>query len=476
MLGESQNLSKVSFFLHSRAQVSNTKMSAPEPIAIIGAGCRFPGGSNNPSKLWELLREPRDLSKKVPLDRFDADGFFHADRSHHGATNVRNAYCIEEDFRHFDAQFFQTKMAEAVAMDPQQRILLETVYEAVEAAGQRLDQIRGTNTAVFVGVMGGDFHDITTQDLDRIPTYMSTGTARSILSNRISYFFDWHGPSMTIDTACSSSLVALHQGAQALQSGTVDTAVVAGANLVLAPHNFVAESKLGMLSPTGRCRMWDASADGYARGDGFAAVILKRLGDAINDGDDIECIIRGSGVNQDGQTRGGITIPSSELQETLIRQVYANSGLDVGKSTDRCQYFEAHGTGTPAGDPIEASAISGAFFRPDDRVCEAMGPLYVGSIKTVIGHTEGTAGLAGLLKASLAIKHGIIPPNLHLVHLSPAVKPFCKMLEVPTTPIPWPTVPKDSPRRASINSFGFGGTNAHVCVSTPQTRHSMLES
>lgn len=437
-----------------------------EPIAIIGSGCHFPGASTSPSKLWELLCEPKDLSKAIPSDRFDPDSFYHPDSTHHGTSHVRNAYVLEEDHRRFDAQFFQTTPTEANSMDPQQRLLLETVYEAIEAAGLKLDQIRGTDTAVYVGVMGGDYNDLVLKDLDSIPTYLSTGTARSILSNRISYFFDWRGPSMTIDTACSSSLVAVHQAVQTLQSGAARMAVVAGANLILGPDNFVAESKLKMLSPTGRCRMWDAAADGYARGDGFAAVVLKRLQDALLDGDDVECIIRGAAVNQDGRTQG-ITMPSSTNQAALIRQAYASAGLDVRCAADRCQYFEAHGTGTPAGDPIEAAAIAEAFFNnvnDDRRSEEDLDPLFVGSIKTVIGHTEGTAGLAGLLKASLAIRRGFIPPNLHLHRLNPSVKPFCAKLKVPTTLTSWPSMPDGAARRASINSFGFGGTNAHVVL------------
>ncbi|RYP45619.1 hypothetical protein DL768_008056 [Monosporascus sp. mg162] len=387
------------------------KSPVTEPIAIIGTGCRFPGAASSPSKLWELLCQPKDLSRKVPLSRFNPDTFYHSQSTHHGTTNVKNAYVLEEDHRYFDSQFFQTKPIEANSMDPQQRILLETVYEAVDAAGLKLEQVQGTNTAVYVGVMGGDYSDMLLRDRDSIPTYMSTGTARSILSNRISYFFDWHGPSMTIDTACSSSLVAVRQAALALQNGVTAMAVVAGANLILGPENFIAESKLQMLSPAGRCRMWDASADGYARGDGFAVVILKRLANAINDGDDIECVIRGSGVNQDGRTRG-ITMPSSQSQTALISQVYANAGLDVRRMTDHCQYFEAHGTGTPTGDPIEAAAISEAFFNTSD----------------------------------------------------PADQETSPMLEIPSTLTAWPAIPDGAPRRASINSFGFGGTNAHVIL------------
>lgn len=288
-------------------------MLPPEPIAIIGEACRFPGNASSPSKLWELLSHPRDLSKKIPIERFNPDAFYHPDNSHHGTSNIRFAYTLEEDHRLFDAQFFQTKPVEAHSIDPQQRVLLETVYEALESAGIGIERLQQSDTAVYVGVMNGDYNDLILKDIDSIPTYLSTGTARSILSNRVSYFFDWHGPSMTIDTACSSSLVAVHQAVETLRAGGSRVAVAAGTNLILMPENFIAESKLSMLSPNGRSRMWDVGADGYARGDGFAAVILKRLSDALADGDNIECIIRGSGVNQDGRTKGFVFLSLSQM-------------------------------------------------------------------------------------------------------------------------------------------------------------------
>lgn len=355
-------------------------MKTAKEIAIIGSGCRLPGGATSPSKLWELLQEPRDLSKKIPRSRFNPDGFYHENGTRHGSTNVMNAYLLEEDHRNFDAQFFQTKPVEADAMDPQQRILLETVYEAIESAGLRFHDMQGSDTAVYVGVMGGDYNDLALKELNTMPTYLSVGTARSILSNRISYFFDWHGPSLTIDTACSSSLVALHEAVQQLQNGTSRVAVAAGANLILGPETFIAESNLSMLSPTGRSRMWDESADGYARGDGFVAVVLKRLEDALNDGDSVESVIRATGVNQDGRTMG-ITSPSSTSQISLIQQVYRTAGLNPRNDVDRCQYFEAHGTGTPAGDPIEAAAVAGAFFGTKEPDGSDIHPMFVGSIK-----------------------------------------------------------------------------------------------
>lgn len=331
-------------------------VSSGEPIAVIGSGCRFPGSSNSPSKLWKLLREPRDLLTKVPPARFITDSFYHSDPMHHGATNVTESYFLEEDHRVFDAGFFNIKGVEAHAMDPQQRLLLETVYESLESAGLSIESLTGSQTGVFVGLMCGDYSEHLQRDINSLPTYMPTGTARSIMSNRISYFFDWHGPCMTIDTACSSSLVAVHQAIQLLRSGESDVAISAGSNLILGPELYIGESKLKMLSPGGRSRMWDFNADGYARGEGVAAVVLKRLSTAIEDGDDIECVIRESGVNQDGRTKG-ITMPSQRAQADLIAKTYAKSGLDPRNPTQRCQYFESHGTGTPAGDPCVSVSL-----------------------------------------------------------------------------------------------------------------------
>ncbi|RDL33251.1 putative hybrid nrps pks [Venustampulla echinocandica] len=440
-------------------------MDPKEPIAIIGTGCRFPGDCDNPSKLWELLREPQDLLKEIPEERFNVDTFYHPKNYHHGSSNVRHSYLLNEDLRYFDAQFFGIKPIEANSIDPQQRLLLETVYESLEAAGLSINQMRGSTTATYVGVMSADFTDMISRDIDMFPTYFATGTARSILSNRLSYFFDWHGPSMTIDTACSSSLVAMHQAVQTLRAGDSSIAVVAGSNLVLGPEQYIAESKLQMLSPTGRSRMWDADADGYGRGEGIAAIVLKRLSQALADGDHIECIIRETGLNQDGRTRG-ITMPSASAQAALIQSTYARAGLDLSKRADRPQYFEAHGTGTPAGDPIEAEAISDAFFGPGSNFTPS-GPedtLFVGSIKTIIGHTEGTAGLAAVIKASLAVQGRTVPPNRLLSRLNPSVAPFYRNLKILSAAQKWPTIAKGAVRRVSVNSFGFGGANAHAIL------------
>ncbi|KAA8649476.1 putative Nonribosomal peptide synthetase [Aspergillus tanneri] len=428
-----------------------------EPIVTVGTGCRFPGGINSPSKLWEAVCSKKDLLTQIPLSRFNTKGFYHSNGERHGSTNVEHAYLLTEDVSGFDASFFGIHPREAEAIDPQQRLLLETVYEAMEDGGLTITGMKGSDTAVYVGLMTGDYHELQIRDPEKMPMYMATGTARSIVSNRVSYFFDWKGPSMTIDTACSSSLVALHHAVQSLRAGECKTAVAAGANLILGPEMMIAESKLHMLSPTGRSRMWDAEADGYARGEGFAAVVLKTLSQALADGDHVEYIIRETGVNQDGRTQG-ITMPSASSQTALIQQTYCKAGLDCTRPEDRCQFFEAHGTGTPRGDPIEARAIRDAFF-PDPAEGK---PFYVGSVKTVIGHLEGCAGLAGLLKAAEAVRRAQIPPNMHFNRINPDILPLSQKLQVPTKVLPWPD--EKAPRRASVNSFGFGGTNAHVII------------
>ncbi|KAI6764126.1 hypothetical protein HG530_007915 [Fusarium avenaceum] len=436
-----------------------------EPVAIVGASCRFPGGANSPSKLWQILQNPPDLRKEIPASKFNQHSFYHPESVRHGTSNVAHSYLLEEDVGEFDYGFFNLNPKEAESMDPQQRLLLETVYEGIESAGYAMSDLRGSSTGVFIGQMTDDYYDILNKDVQCAPQYTATGSSRAIIANRVSYFFDWRGPSVNIDTACSSSLVALHQAVQALRSGEVDLAVAAGVNLILGPEKYIYESQLSMLSPTGRSRMWDSEADGYARGEGFAAVIIKTLSQALADNDDIECIIRETGVNQDGRSEG-LTVPSSEAQARLIRSTYSKCGLDWRKKQDQCQYFEAHGTGTQAGDPKEARAIQEAFFSNSNsnRIEQDNEKLYIGSVKTVIGHLEGAAGLAGLLKAAMAVKFAQIPPNLHFNCLNPKIAPFYESLQVPTSLQSWPELPKGAPRRASVNSFGFGGTNAHAIV------------
>ncbi|KAI0131506.1 ketoacyl-synt-domain-containing protein [Daldinia grandis] len=441
------------------------KQPVTEPIAVVGVSCRFAGGAISPTKLWEVLCNAPDLSREVPSERFNATAFYHPDGEYHGTTNSIKAYWLDQDHRAFDAGMFHITPKEAEAVDPQQRLVLEVVYEALESAGYTLNTYSGKNVAVFSGVMTADYDTLSQRDDLFTSQYYATGNARSIISNRISYFYNFQGPSMTIDTACSSSLVALHQAVLSLRSGESVMACVTGTNMMLTPEQFLVESSLHMLSPTGKSRMWDEAADGYARGEGVAAFLLKPLSRALAEGDQITAIIRDTGVNSDGRTKG-ITLPNPQAQTILIKNTYRKTGLNSLEPDDHCQYFEAHGTGTPAGDPREAEAIYNAFFDDGTSLTQASKTkrLLVGSVKTVLGHTEGAAGLAGLLKVIEAMKNDAVPPNLHLDKINPAVKRFCKHLDVPKSLVPWPRPPIGQPKRASVNSFGFGGANAHIIV------------
>jgi acyl transferase domain-containing protein len=340
----------------------STSQHLNEPIAIIGSGCRFPGGSNSASKLWELLKNPRDVSQEVGSgDRFNHKRFYHPEGGHNGTTNVKRAYLLSENVRNFDAKFFSIPPGEAEAIDPQQRILLEVVYEAVESAGLTMSGLSGSDTACYVGIMCQDYFVVQAQDLLSVPKYAATGIAASNASSRASYFFDWHGPSMTIDTACSSSMVCVSEAVQALRNGTSRVAIACGTNLLLSPFMYVNLSNVSMVSPTGRCRMWDEAADGYARGEGVGCLVLKTLSAAIQDRDNIACVIREIGLNHDGKTKG-LTMPSAEAQAALIQETYRRAGLDPTTKSDRCQFFEAHGTGTPIGDPRESEVGKLWFF------------------------------------------------------------------------------------------------------------------
>lgn len=316
--------------------------SKPPPIAIIGTGCRLPGGLSNPSKLWEALLNPPDLVKDVPRDRFHWEGVYRADGAHNG-IRTKSAYWLDENIRHFDPHFFSISPYEAASMDPQQRLLLECVYEAMEAGGLTLESLRGSDTGVFVGQMFDDYHELAVTDPDASSGRMLTsGTVRSITANRVSHVFDFNGPSMCIDTACSSSMMAVHLAVESLRRGESRVAFACGVNLTMVPTVFKAGGKMGMFSPDGRSKMFDNSADGYGRGEGIGVLCLKPLDLAIKDGDLIECVIRQTGTNHDGHART-LTAPSAEAQTRLIRMTYKNAGLDLSDPLSRPQFFEAHG-------------------------------------------------------------------------------------------------------------------------------------
>ncbi|MBU9167676.1 type I polyketide synthase [Burkholderia gladioli] len=423
-------------------------------IAIVGIACRFPGGANSPDELWSLLRAERDAVTQIPAERFGTEFYQHPSKREAGKSYTFAAGVLE-DIAGFDAAFFGISPREASQMDPQQRLLLELAWETFEHAGLRPQDLRGSNCGVFVGVASPDYGNRSVDDLNSVDPYSATGNTLSIASNRVSYLFDLRGPSLSIDTACSSSLVALHQAVQSLRSGEAELALAGGVNLLMHPFGFVSFSKASMLSPRGRCRAFDASGDGYVRSEGGAFVLLKPLERALADGDTIHAVIAGSGVNSDGFTQGGISVPGAATQAALLRSVYARAGVDPLSVS----YLEAHGTGTAVGDPIEARALIDVMSagRPVDK------PLLIGSIKTNIGHLETASGMAGLLKAVLCLKHRAVPRSLHFVTPNPAIDFEGGRLRVADRYTPLDAA-DDVPLTIGVNSFGFGGTNAHIVL------------
>ncbi|WP_097991193.1 non-ribosomal peptide synthetase/type I polyketide synthase [Streptomyces sp. f51] len=423
-------------------------------VAIIGMGCRLPGGASDHRTFWRNLVAGKDCITPTPPDRYDVRTLGSRFRDKPGRlVGGRGGYI--DGFDEFDPAFFGISPREADHMDPQQRKLLEVAWDALEDGGQRPADLAGGNVAVYVGAFTLDYKILQFADLGftSLAAHTATGTMMTMVSNRISYCFDFRGPSLSVDTACSSSLVAVHLACQALHNGETDLALAGGTLLHMAPQYTVAETKGGFLSPEGRSRTFDAAADGYVRAEGVGLVALKRLEDAVRDEDRIHAVILASGVNQDGHTNG-ITVPNPDAQVDLIRQVCAEAGITPGD----LQYMEAHGTSTPVGDPIEANALARALA-----VGRASGArAYVGSVKTNIGHTESAAGIAGLIKTVLSIGHRTIPPHINLENLNPAIDPATLPYEIPTRPTPWPA--HEGPARAGVNSFGFGGTNAHVVL------------
>ncbi|KAM7215661.1 hypothetical protein V8F06_008952 [Rhypophila decipiens] len=430
-------------------------------IAICGYSCRLPGTATSPENLWKLCEEGRDAWSEIPKDRFSQKAFYSPEQGESGTTNVRGGHFLEQDVYAFDASFFNMSMETATSMDPLIRMQLETVFEALENAGMPLGKVAGSRSSVFAAAFHRDYHDSLTRNPDEMPRYMLTGTGTAMLSNRISHFFDLRGPSLTVDTGCSSSLSSLHMACRSLQAGDSDMSIVTGGNLMLNPGPFISMSGVGLLSPSGRSYAFDARAEGYGRGEGAVALVLKTLSQAKADGDAIHGIIQASANNQDGKTPT-ITSPSQEAQELLIRECYAAAGLDPSQTP----FVECHGTGTKVGDLCEVSALKNALeteSRPSD-----VPPLYLGSIKSNIGHLEAASGLASIVKVLKAFEHDRIPPNHDFVGPNPAIdwdKWRLAAVGGPTGALPWP---KGYPKRASINSFGYGGANAHLILDAPE--------
>jgi acyl transferase domain-containing protein/acyl carrier protein len=432
------------------------KRLRPERFAIIGMACRFPGGADSLDAYWRLLRDGVDAVTEVPSSRWDADAYYDPDPGVSGKMNTRwGGFLRDADL--FDAGFFGISPREVVQMDPQQRLLLEVTWEALEDAGVRPDRLAGSPTGVFVGIFMDDYKRIQMSDLSNMDSYAGTGSSFSIAANRISYQLDLRGPSLAVDTACSSSLVAVHLACQSLQNGETSLAIAGGVNLILLPDSTMQLTKSGLMSPDGRCKAFDASANGYVRSEGAGVVVLKLLSKALADGDPIHAVIQTTAVNQDGRTNG-LTSPNRFAQEAVLREAYRSAGV----SPSQVQYVEAHGTGTAVGDAIECRAL-GAVFGPGRPASQ---PLTIGSVKTNIGHLETGAGVASLIKVALAMRHGQIPASLHLKTPNPEI-PFEELgLKVQTSLGPWPRI-AGQPLLAGISSFGFGGTNSHLVLEGP---------
>ncbi|KAF3083341.1 hypothetical protein TWF102_000749 [Orbilia oligospora] len=424
---------------------------APEPLAIIGFSFRFPSGVEDPDSLWKTLVNGEVALKDVPENRFNVANFRNIRAA--GSTDQKpKGYHIGGDITAFDAPFFSITAEEAMAMDPQQRILLESSYHALENSGVTLAEASGSRTSVHVGALSMDYLLASSREPESAAKYTSTGTEDSILANRLSWFFNLKGPSLTVKTACSSSLVAMDIACQLLSARKTDMALVAGSGLIHSPDFHTYLGNMGFLSPDYRCHSFDSRGNGYARAEGFGVIIMKRLSDAVRDGNTIRAVIRSSASNSDGHTPG-ITQPSGESQLALIRETYERAGL----SMEPTRFCEAHGTGTVVGDPIESHAIGAAFrgVRSDDD------PIHIGALKSNFGHMEAASGIAGIIKTILVLERGIIPPIADLEELNPAIDHEYYRLKFPVEPIPWPS---QGLRRASVNSFGFGGTNAHIVM------------
>ncbi|MCB0082060.1 MAG: type I polyketide synthase, partial [Caldilineaceae bacterium] len=452
-----------------KAQLKAAEEGNREPIAIIGLGCRFPGALD-PEAFWQLLRDGVDATREIPKERWDIDAYYDPAPDTPGKMNVRRGAFLDKEtmpwgIEGFDADFFRISPREAMSMDPQQRLLLEVSWEAIESAGIPAHQLRNSNTGVYIG------HDRLNSEYASLEPgilaedrYIQTGAVMSMPAGRLSYCLGLQGPSMVVATACSSSLVATSLAVQALQTGATDLALAGGVHLSLSPEDSIQLSKTNALAPDGRCKTFDAAADGYSRGEGCGVVVLKRLSDALRDGDMIRAVIRGTAVNHDGPS-AGLTVPNGPAQEKLLRSALASANVDPAQIS----YVEAHGTGTSLGDPIEVRSL-GKVLGTQDR----QDPLFIGSVKTNIGHLEAAAGIAGLIKVVLSFEHEQIPPSLHFKEPNPKIDWDNLAVEVPTECIPW--APRPHPfgaeqsandkanRLAGVSAFGFSGTNAHIIL------------
>ncbi len=431
--------------LGERRAGTDSPSGALEHVAIIGMACRFPGGADSPEALWRMLAEGRDAVGEVPPERWDPQATPDPDSVRWGA--------FLDHVDRFDAAFFGISPREAAVLDPQHRLLLEISWEALEDAGLPPDSLAGSTTGVFAALYHRDYARLALADPGRVDAHVASGTHHSLAANRLSYHLDLRGPSLVVDTACSSSLVALHLACCSLRRRECDTALVGAANVILLPDETLAQAKLGILAADGRSKTFDARADGFGRGEGCGVLVLRRRADAEAAGDHLHALIRGTAVNQDGRSNG-LTAPNGEAQQEVIRDALAKSGLDAGSVT----YVETHGTGTRLGDPIEVEALAEILDDP----AGSQPPCLLGAVKANLGHTEATAGIAGVLKTVLCLRHGAVPPQIHFRELNPLMSLAGSRFRIPTELTRWKS--DGSPRRAGVSSFGIGGTNAHVIL------------
>ncbi|WP_041299020.1 type I polyketide synthase [Mycobacterium liflandii] len=430
-----------------------SRTTTAEPVAVVGIGCRFPGNVTGPDSFWDLLVEGGNAISGIPAERWDADDYYHPDPLTPGHMTTKWGAFVA-DIAGFDAEFFGITPREAASMDPQQRMLLEVTWEALEHAGIPTESLAGTRTAVMMGVYFNEYQSMLASSRENVDAYTGTGNSHSITAGRISYLLGLRGPAAAIDTACSSSLSAIHLACQSLRLRETDLALAGGVSATLRPETQIAISAWGLLSPEGRCATFDAAADGFVRGEGAGVVVLKRLTDALRDQNQILAVVRGSAVNQDGRSNG-ITAPNTAAQCDVIADALRSADV----APESVHYVETHGTGTQLGDPIEFEALAatyGLIKGQDGDSCA------LGAVKTNIGHLEAASGVAGFIKAVLAVQHGQIPPNLHFSQWNPAIDAASTRLFVPLDNIAWPS--DSGPRRAAVSSFGLGGTNAHAIV------------